>query len=154
VGLLAAFLVESGLSRVSPAAARFFDPFLLVVVYCGLLGGETHGMLAGVAAGWVADIQFGGRLLGLTGLTNVLLGFAVGMAGSRFLLVSATSRLLVLFAATLAQAMLIERSASLFDVHVHTLSWTGLLLRSGANALVGILAFDFADARVRRSTAQ
>jgi hypothetical protein len=30
------------------------------------------------------------------------------------------------------------------------LSWTGLLLRSSANAVVGILAFDFADSRARQ----
>ena len=153
VGLLIAFLVESGLSRITPAGARLFDPFLLVFVYCALTGGETHGMLAGLAAGWVQDIHFGGRLLGLTGLTNLLLGFGVGVAGSRFLISGATLRLLVIFAATLVQAVLLERSAAIFDAHVNTLSFTGLLLRSTANALVGIVAFDFVDGRVRRTLA-
>jgi rod shape-determining protein MreD len=151
VGLLVSLLVESGFSRVAPSGARLFDPFLLVFVYCALTGGETHGMLAGVAAGWVQDIHFGGRLLGLTGLTNVLLGFAVGLAGNRFLLVSVPSRLLVVFVTTLAQAFLFKSSASIFDIHIHALSATGLLLRSLANALVGIVAFDFADGRLRRS---
>ena len=154
LGLLLAFVVESGLSRVAPAAARLFDPFLLVFVYCALTQGETHGMLAGLAAGWMEDIQFGGRLLGLTGLTNVLLGFAVGVAGSRFLLGGPASRILVLVGATLAQALLLERSASIFDVHVQVLSWTGLLLRSLANAVVGTVAFEFADVRVKRSLAR
>lgn len=151
VALLVALVVESGLSRVAPSSARLFDPFLLVFVYCGLTGGETHGMLAGVAAGWVEDIHFGGRLLGLTGLTNVLLGFTVGVAGNRFLLVSASSRLLVVFATTLAQAFLFKGAASIFDIHVHALSSTGLLLRSIANSLVGIVVFNFADGRLRRS---
>ena len=58
--------------------ARVFDPFLLVVVYCGLTGGEVHGMLAGAAAGWVQDVHFGGRILGLSGLSKLLVGFGVG----------------------------------------------------------------------------
>ena len=53
-----------------PAEARFLDPFLLVVVYCALVGGETHGMLAGAAAGWVQDVHFGGSVLGLSALAE------------------------------------------------------------------------------------
>jgi hypothetical protein len=150
VGLLTALLVESALSRVAPGWARFFDPFLLVLVYCGLTGGETHGMLAGAAAGWVQDIQFGGTILGLTGLTDVLLGFAVGLAGTRFLLIGTAPRLLVLIGATLLQAALFERWASVFDIPVHGLSPTGLLVRCLANSLVGVLAFEVIDARLHR----
>jgi cell shape-determining protein MreD len=54
IGLAA--LAQSGLSLLWPAQARMFDPFLLVMVYCGLTYGETHGTLAGAAAGWIQDI--------------------------------------------------------------------------------------------------
>jgi hypothetical protein len=149
VGLVAALLVESALSRIAPGWARLFDPFLLVFVYCALTGGETHGMLAGAAAGWVQDIQFGGGVLGLSGLTDVLLGFAVGLAGTRFLLVGTAPRLLVLLATTFAQALLLERWASIFDVHVQSLSPFGLAGRCAVNSLVGVLAFGFVDNRIR-----
>jgi rod shape-determining protein MreD len=148
-GLFVALLVESALGRIAPSGARLFDPFLLVFVYCALTWGETHGMLAGVAAGWVQDIHFGGGILGLSGLTDVLLGFVVGLAGARFLLVGTTSRLLVLFGATLAQSLVLERCASLFEIPVHTLSLPGLLIRSGATSIVGALVFELLDARRR-----
>jgi rod shape-determining protein MreD len=151
LGLAVAFLLASGLSRVSPGAARFFDPFLLVVVYCALVGGENHGMLAGVAAGWIEDVHFGGTLLGLTALTDVLIGFVIGFAGTRFLLAGSTSRLLVLFLATLTQALLLAWSASIFDIPVQALSLSGLLIRSIANSVVGVFAFDLVDARVLKA---
>ena len=84
VAVLAALLLESGLSKVVPPAARLFDPFLLVLVYCGLSFGETHAMLTGTVAGWVQDVHFGGPVLGLSGLTKVVLGFLVGVAATRF----------------------------------------------------------------------
>jgi rod shape-determining protein MreD len=151
LGLAAAFLVASGLSRVSPSAGRFFDPFLLVVVYCALHGGENHGMLAGMAAGWIEDIHFGGTLLGLTALTDVLVGFVIGFAGTRFLLAGSISRLLVLFLATLAQALLLAWSASIFDIPVQALSVSGLLLRSVVNSVVGVFAFELVDTRVLKA---
>ena len=80
-----------------------------MVVYCGLTGGETHGMLAGAAAGWVQDVHFGGPVVGLSGLTKVLVGFG----GRRWRPRASCSagpapRVLVLFAAALADALLFE----------------------------------------------
>ena len=46
-----AVLVETALGYLVASPGRYLDPFLLVVVYCALVGGETHGMLAGAAAG-------------------------------------------------------------------------------------------------------
>ena len=84
LALLAAFLLQSGLTRAVPFFAKVFDPFLLVLVYCGLAYGEIYGMLVGLAAGWIQDVQFGGRIIGLSGLAKLLVGFVVGAAGSRF----------------------------------------------------------------------
>ena len=50
--LLAALVIQTTLSQIAPARVQTLDPFLLVVVYCALSGGEVHGMLAGAAAGW------------------------------------------------------------------------------------------------------
>ena len=104
-----------------------FDPFLLVVVYCGLTGGETHGMLAGAAAGWVQDVHFGGRVLGLSGLTKVLVGFGVGV-GSHALPPrrSRRPRLLVLMVADVVDALLFGQLAAVFDVQAYELSPLGL----------------------------
>lgn len=145
VALLAAFLLQSALTQVVPRQARMVDLFVLVLVYCGLVGGETHAMLAGAAGGWVQDVQFGGGVVGLSGLTKVLVGFGVGLSGSRFHLTEPGARVLVLFAATLVDALVFERLASAFDIRIETLSLAGLLTRAVLNAALGGVIFFYVD---------
>ena len=150
VALLAAFLVQSALTHLVPRQARMVDLFVLVLVYCGLAGGETHAMLAGAAGGWVQDVQFGGGVVGLSGLTKVLVGFGVGLSGTRFHLTEPGARVIVLFAATLTDALVFERLASAFDVRIETLSLAGLLMRATLNAALGGLVFYYVDRYARR----
>jgi rod shape-determining protein MreD len=150
LALLLALVLQSGLSLVLPGHGRLLDPFLLVVVYCGLVGGETHGMLAGAAAGWIQDIEFGGSVTGLAALTKILVGFAVGMTATRFLLASTGARVLVLFAATLLDALAFERLALVFEIPASEVSAAGLLSRAALNALVGGLLFHALELRLRR----
>ena len=145
-----ATLLQTGLSLIWPAEARVFDPFLLVMVYCGLTRGETHGMLAGAAAGWVQDVVFGGRIVGISGLTKVIVGFVVGVAATRFLLVGIGPQILVVFSATVADAVITHSLASVFSIPTDELSAWGLALRGAVNAGVGVLLFAFVDRRVRR----
>jgi rod shape-determining protein MreD len=148
VALASALVVQSALGQLAPVQASLFDPFLLVLVYCALTRGETFGMLAGGAAGWIQDIQFGGTVLGLSGLTRVLLGFGVGLAGSRFLLTSAGARTLVLLATTLADGLLLRSLAALFDVKTLGLSPPGMLARASVNAVLGVLIYAVLDRRL------
>lgn len=145
LALVAALAVQSGLSLVVPGWARILDPFLLVIVYCALKGGETHGMLAGAAAGWMQDVHFGGRVLGLAGLSKVLVGFGVGLAGTRFQLTEPGARLLVLVLAVLLDALIVRQLASAFDVTTGVLTFPGLALRAGVNAAVGMPLFALAE---------
>lgn len=147
LALAAALLVQSGLGQVAPAQARLFDPFLLVLVYCALVGGETFGMLAGGAAGWVQDIHFGGRVLGLSGLTKVLVGFGVGFAGTRFLLNGTGARTLVLLLSTLADGLIFTWLAAVFDVSTLEPAPGGLLTRATVNAVLGVLFYSIVDRR-------
>ena len=150
VAILAALLVETAMGRVMPGHARVFDPFLLVVVYCGLNGGETHGMLAGAAAGWVQDVHFGGRILGLSGLTKVLVGFGVGVGSTRFHLGEPAARLLVLMLATVADALVFGQLAQVFDVQAYELSPLGLVARAVVNGAIGMVVFETLDRQRRR----
>jgi rod shape-determining protein MreD len=147
--LLLALLLQSALSRIAPAQARILDPFLLVVVYCGLTGGETHGMLAGLAAGWIQDVHFGGAVVGLSGLTKVVVGFGVGAAASRFLLSGPAARVLVLFAAALADTLLFERLAAAFEIAVQPLSPLAVVARAALNAVVGGPLYELLERRPR-----
>ena len=146
--LVAALLLQTVLSLVIPGYARVFDPFLLVLVYCGLTGGASRAMLAGAAAGWVQDVHFGGPVLGLSGLTKVLVGFGVGAGSTRFHLAEPGPRVLVLVLATLMDALIFNRLAAVFDVSAYALSPTGLLVRAVTNAGVGILVFEAIDRRL------
>ncbi len=146
--ILLALLLQSALSQFAPAQSRLLDPFLIVVVYCGLRGGETHGMLAGMAAGWVQDVHFGGTVVGLSGLTKLIVGFGVGLGGARFLVASLPQRLLVFFLAALLDALIYERLALLFDVALTELSFGGLLGRAAVNAVLGGALIELLDRRL------
>jgi len=150
LALLIAFLLQSALTHIVPRQARMVDLFVLVLVYCGLVGGETHAMLAGAAGGWVQDVQFGGGVVGLSGLTKVLVGFGVGLSGTRFHLTEPGARVLVLFAATLVDALVFERLASAFDVRIEMLSLGGLLTRATLNAALGGVIFFYVDRYLAR----
>jgi len=152
LALLAAVVLQAGLIQLVPGQARVFDPFLLLVVYCALRGGETHGMLTGAAAGWMQDVLFGGPVLGLSALSKIVAGFAVGVAGARFLLVGPGARTLVLLAATLGDAFLFQWLATVFDIRTLELSPLGLLWRATVNASLGVVLFELVDRRVRRET--
>jgi rod shape-determining protein MreD len=151
LAVLGALLVQSALSLIAPAHARVLDPFLLVVVYCGLSGGETHGMLAGLVAGWVQDVHFGGPLLGLGGLTKTVVGFAVGLAGSRLLIAGPGARTLVLLVASVMESATTQWLAGVFGVSLLVLSPVGVLWRATVNAALGTLLFELIERRLGRS---
>jgi rod shape-determining protein MreD len=148
LAIVGAILVETALGYLVPSPGRFLDPFLLVVVYCALVGGETHGMLAGAAAGWIQDALFGGRVLGLSGLSKLVVGFAVGLGAGRFMIASAAARVLVLLLATVADALLVQWLASVFSLEATGLSALALASRATLNALAGGLLFALVDRRL------
>jgi cell shape-determining protein MreD len=107
-------------------------------------------MLAGAAAGWMQDVHFGGRVLGLAGLTKVLVGFGVGLAGTRFQLTEPGARLLVVSLAVLLDALVLRQLAGAFDVTTGALTLGGLALRAGVNAAVGVPLFALVERRTWR----
>jgi rod shape-determining protein MreD len=151
--LAGAVLVETGLSHLVTAPGRYLDPFLLVVVYCALVFGETHGMLAGAAAGWLQDALFGGRVLGISGLSKLLVGYAVGIAAGRFLIATTAARALVVLIASVADALLLQWLASVFSLEALLLPPLALATRATLSALVGGLLFALVDQRLSRARA-
>lgn len=151
VALAGAVLVETALAQLVRTPGRYLDPFLLVVVYCALVRGETHGMLAGAAAGWAQDVMFGGRVLGLAPLSKLLVGFAVGLFAGRFLIATAAARALVVLVAVVTDALLVQWLASVFSVALVPLPTLALLGRATLSALVGGLLFALVDRRLERS---
>ena len=97
--LLASTISQVLISGSWPAAARFFDLPLLVVIYYGITKGPTGALLAGTGAGLLQD-SLEGTLFGLSALSRALVGYLVGILGLRFALAPFVARVLVLAAAT------------------------------------------------------
>ena len=106
LALLGALLLQSALGLVCPRRAPVSTPSCWCWCTAASPAGEIHGMLAGPAAGWVQDVHFGGPVLGLSGLTKVLVGFAVGVAASALPAGRARPGSLVLVAAAVLDALL------------------------------------------------
>ena len=102
------------------------------------------------AAGWVQDVHFGGRILGLSGLSKLLVGFGVGVGSTRFHLGEPAARLLVLMVATIVDAVLFGQLAQVFDVQAYELSPLGLIARAVVNGAVGMVVFETMDRQMRR----
>jgi rod shape-determining protein MreD len=149
LAVFGAVLVETALAYLLPGPGRYFDPFLLVVIYCALVGGESYGMWAGSFAGWVQDAVFGGRVLGLSALSKLVLGFVVGLAGSRFLISSTAARALTVFFATLAEGLLVPWLASVFTLEALPQGPLVLLGRASLNAVLGGLLFALLERRLQ-----
>jgi hypothetical protein len=149
-----ALLAQSGLALLLADKAAFFDPCLIITVYVALTRGENLGMLTGLAGGWAHEIVFGGRLLGLLGLSRVVVAFVIGQAGRRFLLVSPVAHFSVLFAGALLDAWLVARLGAMFDVQLRALSGAALVYRALLNAVVGALAFQVAERRLRQEPSE
>jgi hypothetical protein len=149
VSIVLALILQAGLSRFLPDQAPLIDPFLLITIFVSLTRGENNGMLVGVAAAWAEEIQFGGPVLGLLGLTRVVLAFFIGQAGRRFLISQAPAQFALIFTATIADAWMVGRLADLFEVPLITVSLPTLAMRAVVNAVLGAAAFRLIERRLR-----
>ena len=150
--LAGALAVQTALTALWPDVSWMFDPFIVVLVYFGLRSGEINAMLIGAAAGWIQDIQFGGAITGFAALSKLIVGFGVGQAGDRFMLVALGPRMIVLFTAALLDSLLLEQLAALFEVALRELTFPALVTRASLTAIVGVLLFEaLGRRRVRRS---
>jgi cell shape-determining protein MreD len=107
-----------------------------------------------MAAGWVEDVQFGGPVLGLSAFTKILVGYGVGVAAGHFLIVGPAARAFVLLVATLADALVLQWLAAVFDIRVLDLSPLALASRATVNAVIGAFLFEVADRRLARRLAE
>jgi rod shape-determining protein MreD len=143
--IIAALLLQGGLTLVLPAHARFLDPFLLITLHFALTRGETPGMLVGITAGWIQDVNFGTPVLGLIALSRAIVAYCVGVLARRFLITGAIIRTVVVFFSTLLDAWIFESLAGMFDLRINVLSFADLLIRGAVNALVGATAFQLIE---------
>ena len=113
---------------------------IVAVVYLALAYGPVTGMLGGTIGGLTQDALSGG-LVGLGGMTNTIIGFAVGVLGAQFNLSSTVPRLVMFVAATFVHAVMFEGLHALIGGRPFGLQWSATLIQALVNGLIGVTGF-------------
>lgn len=146
-GLVAALALHVVGTWLVPSMPRFFDPFLVLVVVNALGASGAGGLLGGTVAGLVHD-SLSGRLYGLHGFADTIVGYAVARA-AQWLDLAGTGAVLV----TTALATLLEETSLVLVLLLFTdpeppePAW--VLLQAGING-VAAMALVAASGRLRR----
>lgn len=133
VGLLIALLVHLLGMRLIPGFARVVDVFLVVLVAKALDGDLVWAIAAGVLVGLLED-TLGGRLYGLFGVADTIVGFATAHLAQRVVIQRLSGVMLVFVAAATAQqALLAVLTFVLFpDPELPRVGWVAVRIASAA----------------------
>lgn len=122
-----------------PELPRVLDLFLVVTVLNALPGSSTAGLLGGTAAGLTHD-ALSGRLYGLHGFADTLVGYAVARAAQRLDLAGPGAVLVTLALATLLEeAVLVLVAVLLTDPQAPDPVW--VVAEALVNGAVGTIAY-------------
>ena len=140
----AALALQTTVARFVVRGELFVDLVLVVVVYAALTMGPVTGLLTGTVAGLVQDILSTG-IVGIGGLAKTLVGFLAGVAGTRFIVAQAPSRLVVFFAGSLLHSAI---SIGLYEglgLRDFPAPYTAVVQQALGNSLIGVIAFQVAE---------
>ena len=138
--LFFALLLQSALSRFLPISA-YVDLTLVVATWFALSRGEILGMVGGSLSGWLSEALFGRGIKGVSGLIRLVLGFALGLLGSRFLITGALPRFALLLTVTVIDTRAFEWIAPAFGMSPVQYSPGAMTIRAFINAAVGLVLF-------------
>jgi hypothetical protein len=138
--LVFALLLQSALSRFLPISA-YVDLPLVVATWFALSRGEMLGMVGGSLSGWLSEALFGRGIKGVSGLIRLVLGFALGLLGSRFLISGAIPRFSLLLTVTVIDTRAFEWIAPAFGMSPVQYSPVAMTVRGSINAAVGLVLF-------------
>ncbi|HUP42397.1 MAG TPA: rod shape-determining protein MreD [Thermoanaerobaculia bacterium] len=139
LGLGAALAVHAVGTRLVPDLPRVLDLFLVVAVLNGLAGSSVGGLLGGAAAGLTHDV-LSGRLYGLHGFADTIVGYAAARAAQRLDLAGPGAVLVAVALATLLEEAILVLLALLFtDPEPPEPLW--VVIEALANGTVGALLF-------------
>ncbi len=142
LGLAVALGVHLVGARLMPDLPRVLDLFLVVVVLNALDATSLVGLSTGLGAGLVKD-ALSGRLYGLHGFADTMVGYAVARAGQRLDLASPGAVLVTVVLATLLQEATLVVLAYLFtDPEPPEPLW--VLVEAVVNGVAGALLFSLA----------
>ncbi len=144
--LLFAVFLQSGLSLFLPISA-YVDLPLVVATWFALSRGEIAGMVGGSLSGWLSEALFGRGIKGVSGLIRLVIGFALGLLGSRFLISGAVPRFSLLLTVTVIDTRAFEWIAPAFGMSPVQYSPAAMAVRGFINAAVGLVLFALFERR-------
>ena len=77
LGIIAAFIIYSLLSRISLSLTMILNVLSVVVIYTGITQGELSGALTGMACGLIQD-SFSVGVFGIAGIAKTITGYLAG----------------------------------------------------------------------------
>lgn len=144
--LLFALLLQGVLSLYLPVS-DYVDLPLVVATWFALSRGEIAGMVGASLSGWLSEALFGRGIRGVSGLIRLVLGFALGLLGSRFLITGALPRFVLLLTVTVVDTRAYEFIAPAFGMSPVQYSPGAMTVRATINAAVGLILFALFERR-------
>jgi rod shape-determining protein MreD len=141
LGLALALGFEAGLGRWAPAWHGYVDILMLPLVWYALARTQRSAMLVGCAAGLLQDVWFRGEVIGVSGFSKTLLGWALGGLGARFDLNVPLGRLLAGALTTTADYFLQIGLLRLLDMAPGPIDPLEIGVRAVAGGLLSLLVF-------------
>ena len=149
LGALAACLaVQVLIGRLAPGFHAYADFLALPMAWYGLRGAQRSAMLTGSFGGLLQDAWFEPGLVGASGFSKTLLGWALGALGARFDLNAFWARSIAGGALPVAEILVESGLRRLFDQAVVPWAVGDLALRAVAGGLLVPVVFAILD-RVR-----
>jgi rod shape-determining protein MreD len=139
-----AVTAQLALARYAVGGRWLFDIVLVGVVYAALNWGAAAGMVAGSAGGLVQD-ALSNDVVGSGGLVKTLVGCAVGILGTQFVVARPVARVAVLIGASLVHRLLLIGLHALIDQRWQSVSATAVLSETLFNAVCGLVAFQLGE---------
>ena len=144
--LLFALLLQGVLSLYIPIS-DYVDLPLVVATWFALSRGEIPGMVGGSLSGWLTEALFGRGIRWVSGLIRLVLGFALGLLGSRFLITGGLPRFVLLLTVTVIDTRAYEWIAPAFGMSPIQYSPLAMTIRGSINATVGLVLFALFERR-------
>ncbi|MDP1568812.1 MAG: rod shape-determining protein MreD [Vicinamibacterales bacterium] len=142
--LALALVLQTLLTGLVIRGAAALDLVLIVVVYVALTRGPVTGLVAGTVAGLAQD-ALGSGVLGIGGLAKTIVGFAVGVVGTQFIVSAPLSRLVVFAMATVLHAALFMGLYVGLGLRSFPSPFEAVATQAVGNAFVGVVGFQIIE---------
>ena len=139
-GLALALLFQTTLSGMALEAGTKVNFVVVAVILIALTMGPVTGLLSGTIGGIVQDAVAGG-IVGIGGISKTIVGFAVGIFGSQFIVSQPIPRLVIFVGATFVHELCFQALYAVADAHAVRFHSREVLTQAIINGLVGIAVF-------------